>query len=79
VDTDDVRRWMVYLLGSYSDVYGNGQYRGLQQFFKWLAAEDDLPNPMERLRGPKGTEKMVPVFTSVELSNSPRHAGKHVR
>jgi hypothetical protein len=24
VDSDDVRRWMVHLLGSYSDVYGNG-------------------------------------------------------
>ena len=68
VDTDDVRRWMVHLLGSCSDVYANGQYRGLQQFFKWLAAENDLPDPMERLRGPKVTEKMVPVFTSVELS-----------
>ncbi|HEY1627074.1 MAG TPA: tyrosine-type recombinase/integrase [Streptosporangiaceae bacterium] len=68
VDTDDVRRWMVHLLESYSDVYADGQYRGLQQFFKWLAAEDDLPDPMERLRGPKVTEKMVPVFTSVELS-----------
>ena len=30
VDTDDVRRWMVHLLGRYSDVYANGQYRGLQ-------------------------------------------------
>jgi integrase/recombinase XerD len=68
VDTDDVRRWMAHLLGSYSDVYANGQYRGLQQFFKWLAAEDDIPDPMGRLRGPKVTEKMVPVFTSVELS-----------
>jgi site-specific recombinase XerD len=68
VDTDDVRRWMVHLLESYSDVYANGQYRGLQQFFKWLAGEDDLPDPMDRLRGPKVAEKMVPVFTSVELS-----------
>jgi site-specific recombinase XerD len=68
VDTDDVRRWMVHLLESYSDVYASGQYRGLQQFFKWLAAEDDVPDPMEKLRGPKVTEKMVPVFTSVELS-----------
>src|SRR5205807_636477 len=68
VDTDDVRRWIVHLLGSYSDVYANGQYRGLQQFFKWLAAEDEVPDPMERLRGPKVTEKMVPFFTSVELS-----------
>jgi integrase len=76
VDTDDVRRWIVHLLGSYSDVYANGQYRGLQQFFKWLAAEDDLPDPMERLRGPKVAEKMVPVFTSVELSQLAKAAGE---
>jgi site-specific recombinase XerD len=68
VDKQDVQRWMVHLLGHYSEAYAYQQYRALQQFFRWLAAEDELPDPMARLRPPKVTEKPVPFFTSVELS-----------
>ena len=56
------------LLGRYSSAYASNQYRGLQQFFKWLAAEEDLPDPMTGLRPPKVTEKLVPVFSAAELS-----------
>jgi site-specific recombinase XerD len=68
VDRQDVQRWMVWLLGRYSDAYVSNQYRALQQFFKWWAEEEQLPDPMVRLRPPKVTEKLVPVFTSGELS-----------
>ena len=68
VDAADVRRWMAWLLGRYSDAYAYQQYRSLQQFFRWLAVEEDLPDPMAKLRPPKVSEKPVPYFTSVELS-----------
>jgi integrase/recombinase XerD len=68
VSGQDIQRWMVGLLGRYSDSYASNQYRALQQFFKWWAGEEDLPDPMTRLRPPRVTEKLVPVFTSVELS-----------
>ncbi len=68
VDKQDVQRWMVHLLGRYSEAYAYQQYRALQQFFRWLAAEEELPDPMATLRPPKVTEKPVPFFTSVELS-----------
>jgi site-specific recombinase XerD len=45
-DRRDVREWMSWLLGRYSDAYASNQYRALQQFFKWLSAEEDLPDPM---------------------------------
>ena len=64
----DIQEWMVCLLGRYSSAYASNQYRGLQQFFKWLAAEEDLPDPMTALRPPKVTEKLVPVFSAAELS-----------
>ena len=64
----DIREWMACLLGRYSSAYASNQYRGLQQFFKWLAAEEDLPDPMTGLRPPKVTEKLVPVFSAAELS-----------
>ena len=68
VDGRDIERWMVHLLGRYSQAYASNQYRALQQFFKWWAAEEELPDPMARLRPPKVTDKLVPVFTSGELS-----------
>ena len=54
--------------GPYSSAYASNQYRALQQFFRWLAAEDELPDPMERLQPPRVTGKLVPVFTGQELT-----------
>src|SRR6266446_2764795 len=45
VDGHDVQRWMAELLGRYSGAYASNQHRALQQFFKWLAAEEELPDP----------------------------------
>ncbi len=68
VDCQDIQLWMAWLLDRYSNAYASNQYRALQQFFKWLAAEDQLPNPMEGLQPPPVTDKLVPVFTGDELS-----------
>jgi site-specific recombinase XerD len=68
VSGHDNQRWTVWLLGRYSHSYASNQYRALQQFFKWWASEEDLPDPMARLRPPRVTEKLIPVFTSGELS-----------
>ena len=64
----DVQRWMAWLLDRYSSAYASNQYRALQQFFKWLAAEDQLPDPMAGLQPPRVSQKLVPVFTSQELT-----------
>src|ERR1700745_1370059 len=53
---------MTWLLGRYSAAYASNQYRALQQFFKWLAAEDQLPDPMAGLAPPRVPAKLVPVF-----------------
>jgi integrase/recombinase XerD len=64
--TDDfphhIQRWLVWLLGRYSDSYASNRYRALQRFFKWWAGEEDLPDPMARLRPPRVTEKLIPVL-----------------
>ena len=67
-DTQDVQRWIAWLLGSFSEAYARQQYRSLRQFFRWLAAEDEVPDPMAGLRAPAVRDKPVPFFTSVELS-----------
>lgn len=53
---------MAWLLGRYSPAYASNQYRALQQFLKWLAAEDELPDPMAGLAPPRVAAKLVPVF-----------------
>ena len=68
VDGQDIQRWMAWLLDRYSSAYASIQYRALQQFFKWLAAEDELPDPMSGLQPPRVTGKLVPVFTGQELT-----------
>ena len=64
-DARDVEEWMAWLLGRYSDAYASNQYRALQQFFRWLSVEDDIPDPMARLRPPKVAGKLVPVFADL--------------
>lgn len=44
------------------------RYRALQQWFKWLTEEDELPaDPMERLRPPQVPEQPVPVLTDDQV------------
>ena len=67
VDTQDVQRWMVHLLGRYSEAYAYQQYRALQQFFRWLAAEEEIGDPMAGLRPPHVPGRPVPVFAGGDL------------
>jgi site-specific recombinase XerD len=67
VSSQDIQQWMTWLLDRYSSAYASNQYRALQQFFKWLAAEDELPDPMAGLQPPRVPDKLVPVFTPEEL------------
>ena len=59
---------MAWLPDRYSSAYASNQYRALQQFFNWLASEDELPDPRSGLQPPRVTEKLVPVFTGEELT-----------
>jgi hypothetical protein len=72
VGGQDIQWWMVWLLSSYCDSCASNQCRALQQFVKWWAGEEELAGPMARLRPPKVTGKLVPVFTSAELSKVER-------
>ena len=67
-----MQQWMVWLLGRYSAAYASNQYRALQQFFKWLAAEEEIPDPMDGMRPPHVPDKPVPVFTGDDLSRLER-------
>ena len=62
----------------YSAAYASNQFRALQQFFKWLAAEEEIPDPMAGLRTPHVPDKPVPVFTAADLPgwSAPAPAGR---
>ena len=58
---------MAWLLDRYSAAYASNQFRALQQFFKWLAAEEEIPDPMAGLRPPHVPGRPVPVFSAGDL------------
>jgi site-specific recombinase XerD len=63
----EVQEWVAWLLGRYSAAYASNQYRALQQFFRWLAVEEEVPDPMAGLKPPRVPDKPVPVFAADEL------------
>jgi site-specific recombinase XerD len=72
VGRQDVQEWMVWLQERYSPAYASNQFRALQQFFKWLAAEDEVPDPMAGLRPPPVPGRPVPVFNGGDLARLER-------
>jgi site-specific recombinase XerD len=68
VERQDLQRWTVWLLGEYSTAYASNQFRAVRRFLRWLALEEDRPDPTSGLRTPKVKPRLVPVFTSEELS-----------
>jgi site-specific recombinase XerD len=75
VDWHDVQRWASRLLDDYSTAYASNQVRAIRRFLKWLAAEEDRPDPVAGLRAPRYAPSLVPVFTSEELSALRRACG----
>ena len=78
VTRQDVQQWIVWLLDRYSSAYASNQYRALQQFFKWLAGEEEIPDPMARLKPPHVPEKPVPISMPriCRVSSAPARAGR---
>ena len=58
----DVQHWVAWLLDRYSAAYASNQFRALQQFFKWLAAE-----PVPGSAGPEESPRQDTGAASGEL------------
>src|SRR5271165_1576008 len=74
----DVQEWMAWLLDQYSDAYASNQYRALQQFFKWLSAEEGLPDRWPgsaRLRSPASSSRFLPAVSWPAWSTRARGRG----
>jgi len=70
---DQVRKahletWLGELLDARSAGHASNQYRAVQQFFKWLTAEEEIPaNPMTGMVPPKVEERLAPVLSDDQL------------
>ena len=65
----DVQRWLVRLLSGTARRTPATSSGRVRRFLRWLAdGGADRPDPMNGLRAPTVTDKLVPVFTSEELS-----------
>jgi len=64
----DLEDWIGHLLSARSSGHASNQYRAIQQLFRWLTEEEEIPvNPMARMRPPALEEKLIPVLTDDEL------------
>jgi len=52
----------------YEKGYANNQYRALQQFWKWYAAEEETTSPLASMSPPSIDDKVVPVIASEDLA-----------
>lgn len=68
VRKSDIRKHIAGILEDHSHAYANNQFRALQQFTKFLEAEEDIKNPMTGMKPPTVPEKLVPVISESEWS-----------
>ncbi len=64
----DVEAWITALLARWKPATAHNRYRGLHAFYHWLEEEEeDIPNPMAKMRPPAVPEQPVPVLTEQQL------------
>lgn len=69
-DADDLRRFISAKLETHARGSVVLWYRCLQQWFRWLVAEDEIDaDPMARMKAPKLTETVTPVISEAELAD----------
>lgn len=72
----DVERYIVWMQEeactrrgkAYEPSYINGQYRAIQQFYKWASIEEEIEDPTRHMSPPTVDEKVVPVLTDPQIS-----------
>lgn len=81
---NDVKAYLVWMRETarkrdgnpYAPGYVNNQYRAIQQFFRWLAAEEDVPTPMGGMRPPKVGTRVTPVLDDEQIADLLKTAAK---
>lgn len=75
-----IEEWVTDMLGAGSPHSANSRYRALQQFYKWLHAEDEVEaNPMLRTQPPALEESHKDVLSLDDLARMLGHLRKQKR
>lgn len=68
IKREHIEAWIVQLLESRAPATANQRYRSVQQLFKWLAEEGEIPaSPMANMKPPKLDTPEVPVMADEDL------------
>lgn len=68
IHREHVEMFVEHLLATKSPSTASNRYRSLQQFFRWLEDEGEIPaSPMAKMRPPKKVDQPVDVFTDEEV------------
>lgn len=66
ITTSQLRGYLIHLRkAGLSEESVHGHTRALHRFFKWCAAEYDVPNPMEHIKYPKQLKSKLPKAVSI--------------
>lgn len=69
IERRHVEAWEADMLDRWRPATALNRHRSLQQLFRWLADEGEIPSsPMERMRCPKVPERPVPVLTDRQVA-----------
>lgn len=65
----DIETYIAHRLGCRAPATVSAEYRGLQQFFKWLEDEEEIArSPMAKMTPPIVPEQPAPVLTNEEIT-----------
>ena len=68
VRREHIEAYIVTELGAHKPATANQRFRSLQQLFKWLEEEDEIPaSPMARMKQPSVPDVPVPVVSEDDL------------
>jgi site-specific recombinase XerD len=63
----DIQDYIIGILERRRPSTANNRFRALHRFYGWLEEEEDVPNPMRRLKPPSVPEEPVPVLDEAAL------------
>src|SRR6266540_2336527 len=65
--TADVQDYIIDIIERLRPATANNRFRALHRFYGWLEDEEEIPNPMRRLKPPPVPEEPVPVLDADAL------------
>jgi site-specific recombinase XerD len=65
--TADIQDYLIDVIQRRRPSTANNRFRALHRFYRWLEDEEEIPNPMRRLKPPSVPEEPVPVLDDETL------------